>query len=115
MNVAVIVKTKEDIVIVAIEGRFLGIQDNDSFREIVEKKKSLGYKRFIIDFSGIEWIDSAGIGSIIAAQISVGKNGGDLRLANLTERVAYYFDICNLDAIFKRYETIEEAVDSFRQ
>ena len=104
----------EGVVIVSIEGRFLGMADNNNFRTVINDDLSRGFTNFVLDFSGIEWIDSAGIGSIIAAQISIGKKGGNLRLASLTERVAYYFDICNLDAIFIRYDTVAEAIESFK-
>jgi anti-sigma B factor antagonist len=104
---------QQNVVVIAIKGRFLGAEYNRQFREIVDRRRAEGYNRFVVDFSGVEWIDSAGIGTIIAARISVGKSGGTICPANLTERVAYYFEICNLDAIFQRYDTVEEAVASF--
>ena len=89
-----------DVVIIVLSGRFMGMEDNIAFRQVIDDCLNSDSKDIVIDFSNLEWIDSAGIEYIIAMYLKVVKDNGDLLMAGLTERVAYYFEICNLNALF---------------
>jgi anti-sigma B factor antagonist len=63
---------------------------------------------------GVRWISSTGLGTLIAVLTSIKNKGGDLRLANITEKVESIFVITQLVKVFKTYETTDRAIASFK-
>lgn len=72
-----------------------------------------GRTAIVVDMQGIEYMSSAGLREIVAALKRVHKTGGDIRLANPSERVMEVLELAGLDTIFKIYPTQVEAVGSF--
>ena len=70
--------------------------------------------RIVIDLGEVDYISSAGLRVIISAQKTCRRwNRGDVRLANLSERVSEVFNLAGLKPLFNIYESTVEAVGSF--
>lgn len=103
-----------DIAILEMKGNLMGGDDQEVFRNKLQNLQGDGFSKVVLDLGGVSLISSAGVGMLIAGARMLREAGGDLRLANLTERVHNVLVvITQLGAIFKIFETTDRAVSSF--
>lgn len=107
-------KMHGDVAVVALKGNLMGEPDTTEVRDKVYSLLQDEVKKIVLDLGKVKWINSSGLGSLIAAMTSVKNKGGDMRLANITEKVESVFMITQLIKVFKTYETVERAVGSFK-
>jgi anti-sigma B factor antagonist len=107
-------KMHGDVAVVALKGNLMGEPDTTEVREKIYGLLQDDVKKVVLDLGKVKWINSSGLGSLIAAMTSVKNKGGDLRLANVTEKVESVFMITQLIKVFKTYETVDRAVASFK-
>ena len=72
-------------------------------------------RHIIFDFSGVNFMDSSGIGMIIGRYKNAEKRGGRLALAGMNDEMGRLFHISGLAKIISRTATVEEAQESFNQ
>ncbi len=70
---------------------------------------------FVFDMSKCEFIDSTGLGTIVACLKSASQGGGDIHIANLQSKPRMVFDITRAHKIFHIFDDLEAAVSSFGQ
>jgi len=107
-------KMQGDVAVVALKGNLMGEPDTTEVREKVYSLLQDDVKKIVLDLGKVKWMNSSGLGSLIAAMTSVKNKGGDMRLANITEKVESVFMITQLIKVFKTYETVDRAVASFK-
>ena len=107
-------KMHEDVAVVALKGNLMGEPDTTEVRDKIYSLLQDEVKKIVLDLGKVKWINSSGLGSLIAALTSVKNKGGDMRLANITEKVESVFMITQLIKVFKTYETVDRAVGSFK-
>jgi len=101
------------VTILALSGRLV-LDDGDVLlRERVDDLVSRGEVRIVIDFSDLNYVDSAGIGVLIAKYLSVRRKGGNLKLLQLSMRAHHALEITHLLTVFETFEDEAEAVRSF--
>ncbi len=81
----------------------------DTFRAEVDK----GQKLFVIDMSGVPFVDSAGMGELVACLKRAKEAGGDMKLASLSQRVSDTLMLLGLAEILDTFATAEEAIASY--
>lgn len=70
-----------------------------------------GGTRIVVDLSATEFIDSSGLGALIAA-LKIARNaGGDLRIAAPTQQVCTVLELSNLDRVLRAYDSVDSAFD----
>ena len=107
-------RQQDDIVIIEITGKFLGSIDGPAFKEELDKQKSAGVKKVIVDLEKTDLMDSTGIGTLIAGLTSMKNAGGDMRLANLKKRIRNIFLMTRLlGPVFDDYESLDGAIASY--
>ena len=72
-----------------------------------------GQRRILLNLADVSYIDSAGLGSLISSYATVKREGGNLKLVNLTKRVKDLLAITKLITVFDTYEDEASAVGSF--
>ncbi len=72
-----------------------------------------GKTNLVLDLGGVEYMSSAGLREMVRVLKRVKRSGGDLRIANPSERVREVLELAGLDSIFEIYPTQVEAVGSF--
>ena len=80
-----------------------------ALRALVDK----GDKRILINLADVTHIDSSGLGELVAGYTTLQKNGGDLKLLKLTERVRELMVITKLLTVFDVFDDEQEAIASF--
>ena len=105
----------DGIVVINVVGK-LDVQSHlalkTKFRELV---CDLGYRKIIIDVSGIKEMDSTGLGVLVSLLNTVRARNGDLRLAGTFEPdVGEAFDLCGLSKVLERYLDVETGIKKFQ-
>ncbi|HZM89500.1 MAG TPA: STAS domain-containing protein [Blastocatellia bacterium] len=72
-----------------------------------------GQKRILLNLADVNYIDSAGLGSLISAYTSSKREGASLKLVNLTKRIQNLLAITKLITVFETFDTEPEALASF--
>ena len=107
------IRHENDIAIVEITGP---LKEGNGINTCHDKVKALisdGVTKVIIDLSGVEWMDSRGLGMLMSCFTSLSNVGGILKLAGATEEVNNLLMITRLITVFDSYATLEEAAESF--
>ncbi len=107
-------KIEDGIGILTLKGKLMGYPETDELHD--EMKSFLGQKvdKIVIDLNGVSWINSMGIGALMHCLTTIRNAEGDLRLARMGEKARSVFVISQLISIFKIFETVEEAIESFK-
>lgn len=107
-------KIDNNVAILAFKGDLLGEPDTSNVRNKIHSLVSDNMKRIVIDLSGVNYMNSSGIGTLIACLTTVRNGGGELRLANVGGKVQNLFVITQLVKVFDTYETVDRALASFK-
>ncbi len=91
----------------------MGGPDADYLREVVHKLIEQGKRRVVADLSGVNWINSTGVGILITGYTTLRKNGGDLKLLHVSTKIRSILYVTKLNLIFECYDSEDEAVASF--
>ncbi len=102
------------IVMLELSGKVMGGPDanllSEKLHELVDKKKT----KIVADLGKVSWMNSSGLGILIGGLTTMRNNNGDLKLINVTERIKSLLIITKLITIFETFESLDEAVDSFK-
>ena len=104
-----------EVAVISLKGNLMGEPQTTQLREKVYGLLQEGFKKIVLDLKGVRWINSSGLGALIASLTSVKNKGGDLRLACLTDKVESVLVVTQLVKVFKEYETVDRAVASYKQ
>ncbi len=102
----------DSIDVLKLEGRL----DASSGKDIKEKVSALAKEKrvnLVIDIGAIDFIDSSGLGSLVASLRSVNKLGGDIKIASLQNPVRAIFELTRLHRIFEIFDDSTAAAKSF--
>ena len=88
--------------------------DESSLLRDTAKKMINENKRIVLNLSGVSYIDSGGLGTLVSLFTTAQKAGGSIKLANLTERVGDLLQVTKLLTVFEVYDSEEKALDSYR-
>lgn len=102
-----------DVTILAPNGRLVIDDGNDELRERIEQLSGEGRTSVLLDLQNVTYIDSCGVGVLIAKYVSLRRKGGDLKLLNLTERSHHLMEISKLLDVFDTFDSEEQALASF--
>jgi anti-sigma B factor antagonist len=108
-------KTRQlnDVTIVDLRGRITLGEGSATVRGTVHDLLSNGVKRILLNLGDVNYIDSSGIGELVSAFTAVKKQGGELKLLNLSKRVHDLLQITKLYTVFDVGDDEAVAVKSF--
>ena len=103
------------VTVVDISGRIELGEESAAVRDLVSKLLSNGHKQILLNLGDVNYIDSSGLGALVSSFTSARKQGGELKLLNLTDRVTDLMQMTKLYTIFVVREDEAVAVKSFGQ
>ena len=102
-----------DIVIYDIKWEFKIIDEMSvALHDDVKSQLKSGKRHFIFNLEGVKYMDSLGLGEIVASFISISKLGGKLILTNLLPRIRLMFEVTGLNKIFEIIDDEKAAIES---
>ena len=102
-----------DVTILDMSGEVRIGQGSVALREVIRKLSGEGKKKLLLNLGGVNYVDSSGIGELIANYTTVSRQGGQLKLLNLTDKIQNLLVITKLLTVFDVYEDEETALKSF--
>ena len=85
-----------------------------SLRDSIRNLADQGKKNVLLNLAGVKYMDSSGIGELIANYTTITRGGGQLKLLNLTDRIQNLLVITKLLTVFDSYDNEAEALKSFQ-
>lgn len=79
------------------------------FRDVMRDALDGGTRRIVVDLHETSFMDSAGLGALVAGLKMARQAGGDLRIAQATAQVSTILRLTNLDRVLRPYATVAEA------
>lgn len=114
MNIRVATVNNLQIAIVEPRGSLIGGKETDELRARVQDLIEQGNKKLILDLGGIGYVNSSGIGALVALHTMYGKAGGKVKICNVGKAALNVFVITKLTSVFDVEETREAALKHFR-
>ncbi|HKO98009.1 MAG TPA: STAS domain-containing protein [Pyrinomonadaceae bacterium] len=103
-----------DVTILDMNGSVRMGEGAISLRNSIRGLVDNGKKNILLNLNGVKNIDSSGIGELIANYTTVSRDGGQLKLLNLTEKIQNLLVITKLLTVFDSYDNEAEALNSFK-
>ena len=85
-----------------------------SLRDSIRNLADQGKKKVLLNLAGVKYMDSSGVGELIANYTTISRQGGQLKLLNLTDRIQNLLVITKLLTVFDSYDNEAEALKSFQ-
>jgi anti-sigma B factor antagonist len=102
-----------DVTVMDVSGRITLGEGSSSLRDALHSAIEAGNKKILLNLGDVTYIDSSGIGELVAGFTSVSNHGGNLKLLNLTKRVKDLLQITKLYTVFDVHEDEAHALQSF--
>jgi len=100
------------VAVIEVRGKLTGAaEDSIAFHRRFQTLLGEGRRRFVVDLMETPWINSLGIGMLIGTYSSVRKAGGEMVIANATERITDVLAVTKLNLVFHVFYTLDEAID----
>jgi anti-sigma B factor antagonist len=113
MQLKVTTRTKDGVLVVDSSGRIVFGEESSLLRETV-KQAVTENNRIVLNLGEVNYIDSGGLGTLVALRITAQNAGGTIKLTNLTKRVGDVLQVTKLLTVFDVYNSEAEAIESFR-
>ncbi|PKK84668.1 MAG: anti-sigma factor antagonist [candidate division Zixibacteria bacterium HGW-Zixibacteria-1] len=104
---------QEGVIVLEPKGKIMGGPDATILHERLHEMIEQGRKKFVIDLSRVEWMNSTGLGILISGLTTLRNNKGELKIANVTEKIKSLLIITKLATVFEAYDTVDDAIKSF--
>ncbi len=102
-----------DIVILDLKGKITLGEGDELLKDKVNSLVNQGHRKIILNLAGVPYIDSAGLGEVVRTYTTVSRQGGSLKLLNLTKRITDLLSITKLLTVFETFDSESDAVASF--
>lgn len=102
-----------DVTVLDLKGKMSLGEGDELLRDKINSLVHQGRKRLLLNLAEVPYIDSAGLGEIVRTYTTVSRQGGSLKLVNLTKRITDLLSITKLLTVFETYESENDAIRSF--
>jgi len=102
-----------DVIVLTLTGQLIHGSESRSLAEQIRDLGASGTSRVLVDLSGVGFIDSAGVGELVASYSTLKKAGGDLRLCSPVKMVRQVLKLVRLPTMISLFETQTEGLSSF--
>ncbi len=99
-----------DATVLELHGKLTGGPEAETFRTIFKDLVKEGRKKIIINLGKVSWINSTGLGILISGYTTLRREGGDIVLTNVSDRIESILYVTKLNLLFKTFDSEEEAL-----
>src|ERR1700732_3144941 len=103
-----------DVTILDMSGKITIGEGSVALRTAIRRLLEEGKHKILLNLAGVGYIDSSGIGELVSSYTTINKDGGQLQLLSLTQKLQDLLTITKLLTVFDVYDTEAEALSSFK-
>ena len=103
-----------DVTILDLEGKITIGEGSVSLRSAIRRLIEEGKKKILLNLAGVGYVDSSGIGELVSSYTTINREGGQLKLLKLTQKIKDLLTITKLLTVFDVYTDEAEALNSFQ-
>ena len=100
---------RDGVAVLCLDGR-LNMVSAPQLKDAVARTVQHGRTKVVVDLSAVGFMDSSGLGALIAGLKRARQDGGDLRLAGVTQQVSTVLALTNLDRVLRAHPSVQEAL-----
>jgi len=113
MALQIVEMESSGVTVLQLSGRITLGEESNQLRTKIKDILAQGKKRLVLDLGNVSYIDSAGLGTLVAGYTSSQSQGASMKLANLTKRFREQLNITKLVTVFDVYDSVAGATKSF--
>jgi anti-sigma B factor antagonist len=102
-----------DVTILDLKGKITLGEGDEALKDKINSLIHQNRKRILLNLEDVPYIDSAGLGEIVRTYTTVSRQGGQLKLVNLTKRITDLLSITKLLTVFETFDSESEALKSY--
>jgi len=103
-----------DVTVLDLSGKITIGEGSVALRAAIRRLLEEGKKRILLNLAGVSYVDSSGIGELVSSYTAINKEGGQLKLLNLTQKIQDLLTITKLLTVFDVYDNETEALNSYK-
>jgi anti-sigma B factor antagonist len=103
----------QNVTILDLKGKITLGEGDEALKDKINSLILQNHKRILLNLADVPYIDSAGLGEIVRTYTTVSRQGGQLKLVNLTKRITDLLAITKLLTVFETFDTEKEAIQSY--
>ncbi len=104
-----------DVMVLQLSGKIMGGEDHERFHTEIKTLINEGHVDVVLNLAHVNWINSTGLGVLVSAFHTLKKNGGQMKICDVRDRIDNILNVTQLKLVFDTYETEEKALASFGQ
>ncbi len=102
-----------DVIVLDLKGKMTLGEGDELLKDKINSLVHQGQRKVVLNLEGVPYIDSAGLGEIVRTYTTISRQGGSMKLLNLTKRITDLLSITKLLTVFETYDNEADAVRSF--
>jgi anti-sigma B factor antagonist len=102
------------VTILDLSGKITLGEDGTLLKDKLQSLLHQGKKSILVNLGQVQYVDSAGLGALVSAYTTVTREGGSLKLVNVTKKLQDLLSITKLLTVFDTYDSEDEAVRSYK-
>jgi anti-sigma B factor antagonist len=106
-------RTVGNVKVLDVSGQITMGSGNTLFKDKIHSMVNQGHNKILVNLGGVSYVDSAGLGELVAAFTTVSRSGGKMKLVNMTKKMNDLLAITKLSNVFETFEKEQDAVQSF--
>lgn len=106
-------REKGDVTVLDLSGKIMGGDDFDLFDGTIKSMVSEGKIDILLNMSKVKWINSTGLGLMVSAYTSLVKNGGRMKVCEVSDRIDNILQVTQLGLVFESFDKEDDALASF--
>ncbi|MFP5260486.1 MAG: STAS domain-containing protein [Blastocatellia bacterium] len=104
----------DGVSVLDLSGKIVLGEGDSQVRDRIKDLLADGQRYILLNLGDVNYIDSAGLGALISGYTTTKREGGQLKLVNLTKRIQDLLAITKLITVFETYDDEKEAVASYK-
>lgn len=114
MALHIVEKDTNGVTVLSLSGRVTLGDESGQLRNTIKQLLAQGKKRLVLDLTDVSYVDSAGLGTLVAAYTSARNEGGEVRLAGITKNFSELLNVTKLLTVFNVHDNVPDALKAFR-
>lgn len=107
-------RKKGNVTILDLKGKILFGEGIDELRQSINAAIKDNEKQLILNFAAVPYLDSTGLGEVVRSYTTLKKEGGTVKITNLTNKVKDLMMVTKLITVFETFNDENEAINSFK-